>query len=154
MEPIELLERLVALVPAPRRKLLRYHGTLAPNRAWRRRVVPGAVEAGAEGGAGAGTGRGGEGHGAEGSGGRCPGGGGPSGSTSPATPRRSDWIPWAELLRRVYAEDVLECPRCGGRMRIVAAVTNPEGINRILEHLRLPPRAPPVAPARVGAQDW
>ena len=48
----------------------------------------------------------------------------------------------------------LECPRCGGRLRIVAAVTNPEGINRILEHLGLPPRAPPVAPARVGAQDW
>ena len=29
---------------------------------------------------------------------------------------------WAELMRRVYLIDVLECPRCGGRMRILAAI--------------------------------
>jgi hypothetical protein len=26
---------------------------------------------------------------------------------------------WSELMRRVFALDVLECPRCFGRMRIV-----------------------------------
>ena len=31
LEPLQLLERLVALVPAPGRNLLRYHGTMAPN---------------------------------------------------------------------------------------------------------------------------
>ena len=40
MEPMDFLSRLAALVPAPRRHVLRYHGTLAPNAKWRRRIVP------------------------------------------------------------------------------------------------------------------
>jgi hypothetical protein len=57
-------------------------------------------------------------------------------------------LPWAELIRRVFAVDVLECPRCGGRMRILSAIQSPEAIRAILEHLGLPSRAPPVAAAR------
>jgi len=57
-------------------------------------------------------------------------------------------LPWAELIRRVFAVDVLECPRCGGRMRILAAIQTPEAIRAILDHLGLPSRAPPLAPAR------
>jgi len=37
--PMELLERLVPLVPRPRINLLLYHGVLAPNAPWRREVV-------------------------------------------------------------------------------------------------------------------
>jgi hypothetical protein len=66
----------------------------------------------------------------------------------------SRWIPWAELLRRVFAEDVLSRVRCGGRMEVIAAVTNPRGSRRILAHLALPQRAPPVAPARLPGDDW
>jgi hypothetical protein len=29
---------------------------------------------------------------------------------------------WAELLRRVFAIDVLACPRCGGRLRLLSAI--------------------------------
>ena len=36
----KLLERLAALVPAPRRPLLAYHGLLAPHARWRAAVVP------------------------------------------------------------------------------------------------------------------
>ena len=32
---------------------------------------------------------------------------------------------WADLLRRVFAVDVLECPDCGGRMRLLAAIHPP-----------------------------
>src|SRR5207248_4975136 len=39
-----------------------------------------------------------------------------------STPYR---LPWAELLRRVVLVDALECPRCHGRMRVVAAITDP-----------------------------
>jgi hypothetical protein len=28
--------------------------------------------------------------------------------------RRPRQLAWAELMRRVFATDVLECPRCGG----------------------------------------
>jgi hypothetical protein len=46
---------------------------------------------------------------------------------------------WAELLKRVFWIDGLECPRCGGRMRILAAIQLPEAIRKILECLGLPP---------------
>ena len=40
LDPLELLERLAALVPPPRRPLLAYHGLLAPRAAWRSALVP------------------------------------------------------------------------------------------------------------------
>jgi hypothetical protein len=52
----------------------------------------------------------------------------------------------SELLRRVFALDVLECPRCGGRMRILAAIHSPDATHAILGCLDLPSRAPPAAP--------
>ena len=60
-------------------------------------------------------------------------------------PRR---LAWADLLRRVFAVDVLECPRCGGRMRLLATIHPPEATEAILECLKLPSRAPPTVAAR------
>jgi len=40
MDPLELLEKLAALVPAPRAHLTRYFGVLAPAAKWRRLIVP------------------------------------------------------------------------------------------------------------------
>ena len=40
LDPLELLERLAALVPPPRRPLLAYHGLLAPRSRWRDAIVP------------------------------------------------------------------------------------------------------------------
>src|SRR2546426_4919253 len=54
---------------------------------------------------------------------------------------------WAELMKRVWALDVLECPRCQGRMRILAAIHSLDAIGKILNCLSLPSRAPPVSPA-------
>ena len=45
------------------------------------------------------------------------------------------------------AIDVIECPRCLGRMRILAAIHPPDAIRAILECLGLPSRAPPIASA-------
>ncbi len=53
---------------------------------------------------------------------------------------------WAELLRRVFAIDVLECPRCGARMRWLSVVHPPAATRAILESLDLPARAPPTGP--------
>jgi len=41
---------------------------------------------------------------------------------------------WAELLRRVFKVEVEVCPRCGGEARIVAFLTEPAAIRRILGH--------------------
>jgi hypothetical protein len=42
---------------------------------------------------------------------------------------------WAELLRRVFQVEVEGCPRCGGEARIVAFITEPAVVRRILAHL-------------------
>ena len=50
-------------------------------------------------------------------------------------------------MKRVWEVDVLECTRCRGRMRILAAIHSPDAIRAILECLGLPSRAPPISPA-------
>jgi hypothetical protein len=54
---------------------------------------------------------------------------------------------WSELMKRVFQVDVLRCERCGGRMKIIAAIHPPDTTAKILERLGLPSRAPPLAPA-------
>jgi len=53
------------------------------------------------------------------------------------------------LLHRTFAIDALTCSRCGGRVRILAAIHPPDNTRKILECLGLPSRRPPVAPARL-----
>ena len=55
---------------------------------------------------------------------------------------------WARLLQRVFAIDLEHCPRCGGDMKIIAAIEEHAVIASILTHLGLPARAPPRSPAR------
>jgi acyl-CoA synthetase (AMP-forming)/AMP-acid ligase II len=65
------------------------------------------------------------------------------------TPRlRERRLSWAELMKRVFAQDVLECPRCKGRMKLIATITNPIVIIAILGCVGLGARPPPLAPAR------
>ena len=44
---------------------------------------------------------------------------------------------WARRLKSVFAIDVEECAQCGGRVRIIAAIEDPEVIEKILRHLGL-----------------
>jgi len=59
---------------------------------------------------------------------------------------------WAALLKRTFRIDVETCPHCGGRMRIVAAVTEPGSIKRYLEGVGLPSDFPEIKPARPPPQ--
>jgi len=71
--------------------------------------------------------------------------------------RKSGYRPWAELLQRTFLVDVVNCPSCQGRMRLLAVVKNPAGIARYLAALgeltevpgRSPPRALPYWKSRV-----
>ena len=50
---------------------------------------------------------------------------------------------WSRLLKRVFRVDVSRCPRCGGDLEILSAVTDGDGVARYLEHVgmgRDPPR--------------
>jgi hypothetical protein len=65
------------------------------------------------------------------------------------TPR----IDWARLLRRSLDVDALRCPRCDGRLRVLAIITEREPIERILSHLEMPTAPPPLARARDPSDD-
>ncbi len=41
---------------------------------------------------------------------------------------------WMQRLRRVFAIDISTCSRCGGEVRVIAAITEQALIARILEH--------------------
>jgi hypothetical protein len=49
---------------------------------------------------------------------------------------------WARLLKRVFDIDVEHCAYCGGRLKIITAIVDPQLIVKILTHLGLPARAP------------
>ncbi|MGA2587528.1 MAG: transposase [Candidatus Aminicenantales bacterium] len=44
---------------------------------------------------------------------------------------------WVAMIRKVYEVDPLICPRCGGRMKVVAFLTSYTVVDRIMEHLKL-----------------
>src|SRR5262249_29931434 len=141
LQPSELLRRLATLVPPRRAHLVRYHGVFAPASRWRKQVIPLLS--------------------------------GSSATAQPcaSAPRRAEniapagpdlvtarpqpladpsRIPWAELLRRVFRDDVLTCP-CGGSRVVLAYLTQPGPVKAILDHLGLPSTGPPIAPARFDA---
>jgi len=64
---------------------------------------------------------------------------------------------WAQLLRRVFEVDVFVCPACGGRRKILAAITQPAALRAILACLGFPTEPPAPHPARPPPQlalDW
>ena len=63
--------------------------------------------------------------------------------TAPASAPAPARMSWACLLKRVFDIDIEHCPNCGGRLKIIAAIEDPQVIVKILTHLDLPTRAPP-----------
>ena len=104
MDPLSLLCRLATSVPPPRFHTVRYAGVLAAASPWRPRIAP------------------------------KPPTEEPAAAT--AKPERpgptGGYRPWAELLARTFAVDVLTCPSCQGRMRLLAMVKDPASIARYL----------------------
>jgi len=72
----------------------------------------------------------------------------PGGPPAVSRPRR---LPWAELLRRVFAQDVLQCA-CGGRRTVVAFVADANLTRSLLTSLGLPAEPATFAPARAPPQ--
>ena len=72
-----------------------------------------------------------------------------AGALYAATPR----VDWASLLRRSFDVDVMACTKCGGRLRVLAVITERESVRRILDHLGAPVDAPSRARARDPTED-
>jgi hypothetical protein len=142
--PFEFLDRLAELVPPPRKHRHRYHGVFAPNHRLRKAVTALAI---------ANVGKQREvttgGHGNDGHGSRdC--------CDTHHKPRSHDTsrIAWAKLMARVGQEFPLQCPACGGDIRLIAFITEPGPIRKILAHLGEPLEPPPIAAARGPPTDW
>ena len=138
--PHELIEKLIPLIPRPRCHLVRYHGILGPAAKDRAKVVPTppappAADAPSADSAGAdkpGTGE--------------------SREIDITKIQRGSRLPWALLLKRVFMTDALTCQKCHGRMKILAAITKPEAIRKILDHLGIPSEPPRRTAARPPPQ--
>lgn len=46
------------------------------------------------------------------------------------------------------------CPVCGGDIRLIAFITDPTPIRKILAHVGEPVEPPPVSPARGPTTEW
>jgi len=108
-EPLDFISRLVALIPKPRVNLTRFHGVFAPNSRYRAMVTPAK--------------RG-------------------KGKKSKAVNHKQDQTPaekrasmtWAKRLKRVFNIDIETCSECGGGVKIIASIEDPEVIRKILAH--------------------
>jgi hypothetical protein len=135
LDPLVFLRRLAALVPGPYLNLVRYHGVFA-NRSRMRALLPIPPESEAS-----------------------------KESTHESTcdkdhssaeddthdegrTVRKRRLPWAQLLKRVLNVDALTCRKCKGRMDVLAFITDPDVVQKILKHLGLPFKPPKIAPAR------
>ena len=60
--------------------------------------------------------------------------------------------PWAQLLKRTFAVDVLLCPKCSSNMKLVEIATTHEAIQKSLAKAALAPMPPPRPLPEVSAQ--
>jgi ribosomal protein S27E len=108
-EPQDFIAKLAALTPAPRAHLVRYHGILGPAARHRSRIVPGTAVS------------------------DIPPAPSPAVQDEPAPnapdPKQAGTHPrnyrWAELMKRVFLVDVLQCESCGGERKVLAAIHPP-----------------------------
>ncbi|MGH7249981.1 MAG: transposase, partial [Minisyncoccia bacterium] len=107
LTPFELLERLTAIIPPPRKNLIRYHGCFGPNSKIRGHVVK-------------------------------------SASIDKQEPKgnRIARINFARLMARIFGEDVLACPKCQGKLKVISFIIDKKPIREILKSLKMP-TAPP-----------
>jgi len=121
---MEMMEKLAALAPRPRVHLTRFHGVLAPHYKFRKSIVPQKKEEPVLSAASNADEE--------------------QEKQKPKTQR----ISWARLLKRVFNIDIEVCPKCRGKIKIIAAIEDPKVIKKILDHMNLPSTAPVLLPAR------
>ena len=125
LDPLSLMCRLAAAVPAPGFNTVRYGGVLAAGARWRASVIPQPPA------------RNDLNHDAE----REP-------EPEPtASPRRSRWRPWVELLKPSFDIDLL-CPRCHNAMKLKSFITSSRSLQPLLATLGEPTDVQGKAPAR------
>ena len=128
LTPLELIDRIAALVPPPRVHRHRYHGVLAPNSPLRAQASALARDTATDEAA------------------PEPDSGESSALDQPSrSPAR---YLWATLIARLFELFPLTCPDCGADMKIIAFVIETPSVRAILEHIGEPTRPPAICRAR------
>jgi len=60
---------------------------------------------------------------------------------------------WAEMIRKVYEVDPLLCPKCGGKMKVIAFLTDYSVVDRIINHLKVTFVADRPPPPHIAYQE-
>ncbi len=118
--PMEFIEKLASIIPLPYKHQVNYYGCLSSHSKLRPEIVGcSAVESCGWGDLQQ----------------ECQNDG--VAETESDDPPASRYIPWAELLKRTFGIDLSTCPKCGGRVRVIAAIMELEAIIKILNHVGL-----------------
>jgi hypothetical protein len=142
LDPIDFLKRLAVLIPAPYTHLVRRHGVFAGRSKDRWRLPPPPQREDGD------SARATEPE-------RAPGADPPPRQDSGT--KRPRWsYTWSQLIQRVFFADSLRCPRCSKAMRVLAVLTDPDVVGKILGHLGLATRPLPLTRARErsGLGEW
>ena len=138
MAAAEFVLRLLALIPAPHKKQIRYLGVFAANAKWRREVVlrpkppKRAREKACDDDVCAHAER--------------------EVKPDDTQPGHAlSRLSWSQAMRRTFKLDVLQCT-CGGRREVIALIPSGEIAAKILRHLKLPVEAEGFLPIR--APPW
>jgi hypothetical protein len=120
LTPMEFLQRIVTLIPLPRKNCLRYMGVFGANSALRRKIVRRSLQEQLT---------------------IFPS------EEKKKIKRNRLYLTWAALIRRIFEDDPLHCP-CGGEMRIVKFLTEAEECTAYLQSHGLEATTADPKPAR------
>jgi len=59
---------------------------------------------------------------------------------------------WAAMIQKLYEIDPMVCPQCGGQMKVIAFITDPQEVDRIIDHMKLTFVAEKPPPSHVVEQ--
>jgi hypothetical protein len=122
LAPLALIARLAALVPPPKRHLVRYFGVLSSHAASRSEVVPAPAEP-------------------------TPA----TPVEQDKSKNTSRYIRWSELLRRTFGFEIV-CSKCHSQLRLIALIKTEDIAKKILTAMHLPADIPALHPARPPPQ--
>ena len=122
--PLELLEKLAALVPVPKANLIRYSGCFAPNSSIRKKVVLKISSKRSD--------------------------SKDNDTETHDSANRPYRIAWGRLLKRVFDIDITICKHCKKEMKIIAVILRRDVIVKILTHLKINSDLPKKLPSKLA----
>ena len=146
LSPLELMEKISGIIPPPRKHQVTYYGCFSSHNKMRSLIAPNINNKGLE--------------------------SLPKGSKIPivqseghesssqieesgdSNDKKSNYIPWMELLKRTFQIDLSVCKNCGGRLKVISMIKEFKTVKKILDHLGLGSDPPVISPSKHCSEDF